>query len=323
MLNVGGELDFSPESFRAFATAWLSKRKLRYPRSTWSGEEGKLEHVWLPLLGDRLMHEIRRREILPTLDKLVANGLSPATHNRHRALLHRLWTEAITSDPQRAFLNPIAGIAPLREAPKRRARWLREHDAERYVEAMYEQGRHFGLVASLLVWSGCRICEALAVTWGDVDFRFATITIRRIREVVSGEFFERTKGQRAGGSYSVIMPPRLQSSLERAIEALGTPDSNAFVCASNEGGKPPTYWQVYRAHGIAIKRARVSSVTPHGIRHFFATNLQQAGLHRDEIRVCLGHSSAQVTDRYIHGDVGHLVAKALRGGFGSDKGDGK
>jgi integrase/recombinase XerD len=85
------------------------------------------------------------------------------------------------------------------------------------------------------------------------------------------------------------------------------------VFAQKPGGKPPTVQSVRAYLRNLNKRANIQKkVTPHKLRHTYATNLLNAGAELVDIQALLGHVNLATTQIYTHVDeerMASVVAK--------------
>jgi integrase/recombinase XerD len=73
------------------------------------------------------------------------------------------------------------------------------------------------------------------------------------------------------------------------------------VFALKPGGKPPSVQSVRAYLRNLRKRAKIEKqVTPHKLRHTYATNLLNAGAELVDIQVLLGHTNLATTQIYTH-----------------------
>ncbi len=130
---------------------------------------------------------------------------------------------------------------------------------------------------------GLRRGEARGVTWGDVDFSTALLTINGQRQGQGPKKPLKTRASARG-----LFLPRV------LVEKLGDfprGDRGAFVCPSNENA-------VYRLHRRCIIDAVGMSrkfVTLHGLRHSVATACVGLGYPVRDVSWLLGHSTARLT----------------------------
>lgn len=205
-----------------------------------------------------------------------------------RSFFRFLYREGIVqTNPARLVPNPKKG-KPLPE-------FLSVDEAFDLVESPRGVGFRVArdrAALELLYGSGLRISELAGLRIDDLELREGIIRVKgkgsKERIVPIG-----TKAKEALKDYLV----------ERAL--LRSPSPYLFL---NHRGEKMTERGlrevVYRE---AKKVGLAGRVSPHTLRHSFATHLLQSGADIRDIQELLGHSSISATQVYTHIDLGHLL----------------
>jgi integrase/recombinase XerD len=166
--------------------------------------------------------------------------------------------------------NPPATVSP--------------HDVGRILAALAAPPHR--LVVMLAFGAGLRVGEACALEWRDVGTSESVIRIRRAK----------------GGRSRLVM---IGPTLSRAIAAFRdwrTPAGPYVFPGRGNRGQSLTPAAVRRALRLAVARAGLAAwrVTPHSLRHAFATHLVENGTDLRTVQVLLGHASIRSTAIYLH-----------------------
>lgn len=149
----------------------------------------------------------------------------------------------------------------------------------------------FGLFAALIYYTGCRRGEALALTGADIDRKAKLIHIRRSVYYMSNAPYVKLPKTDAG-IRSVPLLDALDKLLPRKLPKgylFGEPD-----------GSPLTYKHVEKMYADYCAVSGVA-VTPHQIRHGYATALFECGVDAKTAQTLLGHAQISTTlDIYTH-----------------------
>ncbi len=135
------------------------------------------------------------------------------------------------------------------------------------------------LIIKLLYGCGLRVSEIVNLKKGDINFREGLIKIRL------------TKGRK---DRFVKIPDSLVHELEKYCGI----NENEILFPSSRRGKLTTA-TIQKIVKNATKKAKIKkNVSPHTLRHSFATHLLEQGTDLRIIQKLLGHSDIKTTQRY-------------------------
>lgn len=136
------------------------------------------------------------------------------------------------------------------------------------------------LVLMFLYYTGIRLNEIVNLKWEDIDFNRETIHLK----VAKGE------------KERVIF---FHQNLKKFIEYFNV-KGKGYVFMSNLGKKYDKRTIQLIVRNAAVKARIGKRITPHTLRHSFATHLLEAGADIRHIQKLLGHSNLQTTQIYTH-----------------------
>ncbi len=164
-----------------------------------------------------------------------------------------------------------------------------------------------GNVFILLLTTGIRVGEALALRWDDINFESKTMRINKNLSIVKN----RNKDEVNFKKYILIeQKPKTKNSnrvvplSETAIKALHelnklTGDYKLVI--ANKNGSYVLHKNLDRTYKKILANAGLNKTGIHTLRHTFASKLFRSGIEIKTISEILGHSDVGVTsDIYIH-----------------------
>lgn len=200
--------------------------------------------------------------------------------------------------------SPVAGL----RGPKRAHRlpaFLGKEETSRLLDGTptpalsnFENARDQALF-EVLYGSGLRISEACNLDLGDVDGADGKVTVRRGK---GGKDRIVPIGGKAIAALDAYLPLR-----QRLLAtAKGVVDENA-VFLSRRGLRMGDREARRKLDRRELQNG-VKRVSPHALRHSFATHLLGEGADLRSIQEMLGHASLRTTQRYAQVDIDHLMA---------------
>jgi len=234
--------------------------------------------------------------LLATIGKLQADGFSAESVRKHIAQLKKLCSYAVREGL--LIQDPAVNIK-LPKVPKRLPRFLSPEERNRLLTSAENKGRDYHLLVACGVYLGLRKAELNALTWANIDFE------KKVAHVVNTEDFT----TKSGKPRTIPICEELLTILTRYRHVGG------FVLAPRKKyrGKARYRWEFRQGFVEMVIDARldVRVISPHAMRHTFASILAQRGVSLFKIAAWMGHSTAQVTELYAHltaydDDIGRL-----------------
>ena len=232
--------------------------------------------------------DVGKRTVADFLNYLVQREYQPSSQARKLAAVKGIYR--FLKSEGRAQVDPTKGLGGAR-VTKKRPTVISVAEVDQLLAeaalARTPEGYRDSAMLELLYATGMRVSELVAVDVDDVDFETG--------EVVCGRGGERQRplpfGARAGHAVKLYV-----RSWRRRI--LRSPEEPALFL--NHRGKRLTrqgFWLIIKGHASAA--GIDTAITPHTLRHSFATHRLRGDTPIPEVQSLLGHASPATTQIYV------------------------
>ena len=167
-------------------------------------------------------------------------------------------------------------------------------------------------VAQLIDAAANLMQRALLMTLYGTGMRRTEVSMLRVRDIDSRRMMIRVERGKGGVGRDLPLSPALLETL-RAYWRWKKPHIYLFPSSVGQRGqdRPISDKTVWYACKEAAVHARITKhVTPHTLRHSWATHLLEAGTDLRTIQVLLGHGDLETTAKYLHLSQRHLQTVA-------------
>lgn len=273
----------------------LGKKRRPKKASTIYTDEGRIRRHIIPLLGTRRVQDLTSADVIRFM-RDVASGKTKTdqkTKKRGRAIVRGgIGTGTRTVGMLGAILtyaresgiidtNPAHGIR--KPAYQKRTRRLSEDEYRLLGKRLREAAQDDQLatasaIAKTIALTGCRRGEVINLIWPEADIDNSCLRLTDSKE---------------GASVRPVGLPVVDLLTARRPEYAAGP-----VFVGTVEGKPlvgfPKHW-----HKI-IEGTPLAGITPHVLRHSYASVANDLGFTESTVAALLGHAQGTVTSGYIH-----------------------
>jgi len=170
-----------------------------------------------------------------------------------------------------------------------------DEDVDKFITTFNNKDIEWRIPILTMFYAALRIGEWQAIQKKDINFDECTIIINK--QINSkGMLKNKTKNN---CDKIVRLPKQFMDELKKYIEDRQI-NNEEFVFLSKHN-KPVTRYQITSIINSHLKLAGLPHITPHGLRHSFATRMFDRGYDVKEVQMQLGHKNMNTTMQYyIH-----------------------
>lgn len=303
----------SIENYQELANLWWESYKHTVKPNTKINVKRILKNHVLPLFGSYKLNKLTTPLIQSIVNKLAdktnkgEEGAFLYYDSIHalnkRILQYGVTMQAIPSNPARDVVLP----RNTQKAKRQKVKHFDNQELKKFLGYLdnldlnkfrycYENTLYKFLLAT-----GCRINEALALSWSDIDLDNAVVHITKTLN-----YKQETNSPKSKASYRDLDIDKATVTMLKAYKVrqiqeawkIGKTETVVFSDFIHEYPNNRTLQTRLRTH---FKRANVPNIGFHGFRHTHASLLLNSGIPYKELQHRLGHSTLSMTmDIYSH-----------------------
>ena len=246
--------------------------------------------------GNTSTEKIDSRVVTTYLGYLGRQGRKPSTISRKISSVKQLFGYLVEAGVIKK--NP-AGAVTAPKIMRYHPHYLSPREIEMMIEAAQEQaknGRRDRMIVELLYGSGLRISELIGLKLSDIEFEAGFIR-------VTGKGNKQRLVPLGGYARSAV-----ESYLAEAPDKKDEKSGNLLL--RNNLGKAFSRVGLWRIVKKLVARAGISKpVSPHTLRHSFATHMLEGGADLRVVQEMLGHADISTTQIYTTIDRDYIIAE--------------
>ena len=299
-------------TYRELVALWWESYKNTIKPNSQQSMEGIVRLHILPVFGDykldKLTTPIIQQQVNKWADK-ANKGEKGAYANysflnniNRRILQYGVTMQAIQHNPARDVIIPRK-----QQNKEHKVKFFSNQELKQFLDYLdnldlssYENFFDYVLYKTLLA-SGCRIGEALALEWSDIDLKKGIISISKTLNRYQETNTPKSKaGLREVDIDTATVTLLKEYKKRQQIQAwqLGRSESIVFTPFTTKYAYACLLRKRLQSH---FKAAGVPDISFHGFRHTHATIMLYAGIEAKDLQYRLGHSNISMTlNTYVH-----------------------
>ena len=263
---------------------WLEINELLLRPSTFRAYHDSIAFV-STILGDTPLNQLTPLNLSRAYVALQKTNHAPRQLNLSHGYLNQCLDYAVSMGLLSS--NPMLNVPKPKWTPQRRVYWTPDQ-TQRFIEVSLVHKAKYSPLFVVLVTTGLRISEAVALTWSDIDLEQQKIKVSRALVWVSGVGYSEMPPKTVAGNRTITMMEATVTALEQVPHGPG-------LLFQSRKGNPPNPTDLRRRLITLCGLAEVPPINLHGLRHVHAGLALDALKDPYLVQQRLGHGSVAVT----------------------------
>ena len=300
-------------SYQELSSLWWDGYKHTVKPNTQDNVKKLLDNHVLPLFGvyklDKLTTPLIQSIVNKLADKTNKGESGAYLHYdkihalNKRILQYGVTMQAISSNPARDVVLP----RNTQKAKRKRVKHFENQDLKKFLDYLGDlnlakyRNLYEATLYKFLLATGCRVNEALALGWSDIDLDNATVSITKTLNHLG-----QINSPKSKASYRDIDIDQATIAMLKAYQLRQTQEAwklgrTETIVFSDFIHDYPSNKTLGTRLKTRFKHAGVPNIGFHGFRHTHASLLLNSGIPYKELQYRLGHSTLSMTmDIYSH-----------------------
>ena len=300
-LDQGAYVDKKKLTVRPFLDRFMAEYACNKALKTQQGYL-QLINAYLSPIAKLPVQKLTARQIQEIYNNLKERGKSPTA-----LALHRLLHKALKWGVEKDILVKNVSDATNPPAPVKREMLVWDKESRtKFFQAI--QNHKYSDLLRFTMATGLRRGEVCGLKWGYVDFIEHQIHVYKKIIRISGLGLVESEPKTEKSKRTITMSPLLEDLLRKVQGTqIGQRDYledgwvNSGYVFSQPNGTAIDPDLITKAFKKMVKEVGMPHLTPHGLRHQYATAAREEGIEMDIISKNMGHASVAITaDIYAH-----------------------
>ena len=292
-------------TYRELTDLWLENYQMTVKPQTVDVVKSYLDTHILPTFGAMPLENISIVVIQDWVNKLAKKlvNFSAVVSVHKRILQYAVTMQLIDYNPAREV------ILPRKPKAKTKVKYIPNDNLKIFMDYMdkiapYQYKDYYdNILYHLLLATGCRFGEVVALEWSDIDFKAGTVSINKNYSHISNAVS--TVKSKAGNriisidNKTILMLKQYRNRQRQIFVEIGARAPSVVFATPTQ-----TYMQIGNRQNALknhLKACNIPRFTFHAFRHTHASLLLNAGIGYKELQHRLGHATLAMTmDTYSH-----------------------